>query len=178
MDARKKSIRDTLQKIETTKIKLEAERRRLVQQEAAPSLDAERAKLRRAIFENAMKRASVVKDLQVIIAAIVEDQTAATLSGLQYLQKGANKRALEELVKANDKEYESAREQFEDACRAFDEIKQECKQRVNVARKKIDELDDELRQTFEKMDEVCNHTEIENILIIICTVGYNKKFYP
>lgn len=33
--------------------------------EAAPSLDAERAKLRRDIFKNAERRAAVVKDLQV-----------------------------------------------------------------------------------------------------------------
>ena len=41
------------------------------------------------------------------------------------------------------------------ASNAFDEVKQDCKQMVEVARKKIDDLDDELRRTFEEMEGVC-----------------------
>jgi len=50
------------------------------------------------------------------VHSIVAEQTQCTLVGLQYLQIGANRLALQELCKRKDDKYENALVEFNESC--------------------------------------------------------------
>ena len=53
---------------------------------------------------------------QDLVHSIVAEQTQCTIIGLQYLQIGANRVALQELCKRKDDKYENALVEYNESC--------------------------------------------------------------
>lgn len=94
-------------------------------------MEDERAKLKKRLFEISKKRVRIVKEYTVcflccdcvgkltstpqqLIRAAIADQVEATRSGLEFLQVGANKNALETLCQEKDEKYQRALAEFEE----------------------------------------------------------------
>ncbi|KAI5121182.1 hypothetical protein M0805_005983 [Coniferiporia weirii] len=153
IEARKKAVREVERKLQSLHIKLGQKRQTLDIEESAPSADETRNKLRQEGFEIARKRANIVKQLQEIIREVIQDNTRASVVGLKYLQIGANKIALEELVRTHNVEYNEAAQAYQAISNEFTKMKDITKEKLRISRAKLEEIDDELRTTFMAMEE-------------------------
>lgn len=98
-----------------------------------------------------------------------------TILGLEYLQESSRQNALESLLEERDGEYQASLAdfntgEFEGICVIFVslyglvdykangvyiEAKERSKELLDISKAKLDDVDDELRRTFQAMEEVC-----------------------
>ncbi|KAI0318372.1 hypothetical protein OF83DRAFT_1082945 [Amylostereum chailletii] len=81
---------------------------------------------------------------------VVKEQAESTQLGLRYLQVGSNKTVLEAMIKERDAEFDAAVKAFQED--AYDKAKADCKKRLDQSKVKLDEVDDDLRETFKEME--------------------------
>ncbi len=113
----------------------------------------------------------------------MDNMTQSTRAGLQYLQTGANKRALEELCNNRDDAYTRARaayekseeDKFHDTYSYLNRTlpvntdytlkKQATKKLLDISKAKLNEIDAELRHTFEELEREgkIHNTSVEKI---------------
>ncbi|KAG2359387.1 P-loop containing nucleoside triphosphate hydrolase protein, partial [Suillus spraguei] len=114
LEARKKAVNNQKKHLATLAAKIETNKNKLRDLENAPSVEDERAKLKKRLFEISKKRVRIVKEYTQLIRAAITDQAEATRSGLEFLQVGANKNALEALCQEKDEKYQRALAEFEE----------------------------------------------------------------
>jgi structural maintenance of chromosomes protein 5 len=112
---------------------------------------------------------------QGLVRIAIKDQIDATKLGLEYLQENSRKSALELLLEERDGEYQKALAEFNTGlspcmsgffcslmCGGFAyaanavyiETKERSKELLDISKAKLDEVDEELRRTFQTMEEV------------------------
>ncbi|TDL30065.1 P-loop containing nucleoside triphosphate hydrolase protein [Rickenella mellea] len=153
IDDRRKAVLDARKRIESLGHKLTTLAEKLKLEEEKPSVAAERDQLRKKVLEVAKKRAAIAKDLKGIIQSVIKEQTEATRFGLECIQISANKTALEDLIHVRDQEYAKAKADFAEADVVYTESKVDTKEKLRISKAKLESIDDELRRTFEKMDD-------------------------
>lgn len=93
-----------------------------------PTIDVERNKYKKLLLDLTKKRVKMARDYMVssvqraghqthvlrqgLVRSAIKDQAEATRVGLQYLQVGANKAALEALCEQKDAQYNAAYLEF------------------------------------------------------------------
>ncbi|KAG2138085.1 uncharacterized protein EDB93DRAFT_1106448 [Suillus bovinus] len=87
LDARKKEVNNQKRRLATLAAKIETNKDKLRDLENAPSMEDERAKLKKKLFEISKKRVRIVKEYTQLIRAAITDQVEATRSGLEFLQR-------------------------------------------------------------------------------------------
>lgn len=108
---------------------IEENQEKLANQQKAPSVDKERADIKRRILTVAKKRAELVKDYDVgsdlflnarpfmsfqkLIRAAIQDQIEATRLGLQFLQVSANREYIDSLCEDQKNELAQALEEYQ-----------------------------------------------------------------
>lgn len=78
-----------------------------------PSIDEERQTLRNQLFDVAKRKAKLLADMQKTNAKAIKANTISVRAGLMLLQVGANKAALDKLVKTHDQEYWQTKEEYD-----------------------------------------------------------------
>jgi len=119
---------------------------------------------------NILKPHIILTWFQRVIEGVVKEQQEATRVGLKFYQISANKTALQRLCETRDEEYRIAREEYEQGRiislplmflthiilveAKFGRAKQETKRKLDISRNKLQDIDDELRQTFQEKEKV------------------------
>ncbi|KAG2141629.1 P-loop containing nucleoside triphosphate hydrolase protein [Suillus cothurnatus] len=152
LDARKKVVNDRKKHLATLAVKIETNKNKLKDLENAPSVEDERAKLKKKLFEISKKRVRIVKEYTQLIRAAIGDQVEATRSGLEFLQVGANKNALEALCQEKDEKYQRALAEFEEADQIFAATKADAKNKRDISLELVRGMDQEFQQQFAKME--------------------------
>lgn len=106
----------------------------LVELRNRPSLEQKKVEMRKRLLHLSKKRIQHAKEFTVcqvhgvqagflfhirsqdLVHSIVAEQTQCTIIGLQYLQIGANRVALQELCKRKDDKYENALVEYNESC--------------------------------------------------------------
>ncbi|KAG8218951.1 hypothetical protein J3R82DRAFT_4662 [Butyriboletus roseoflavus] len=152
LEGRKKKVIDTQNHLATLSAKIVTNRNKLKELESAPSADEERARLKRRLLELSKKRVKVSLEYTQLINAAVADQAAATRSGLEFLQVGANKNALEVLCQAKDTGYQRALAEFEEAHQIYVTLKADAKEKRDLSVALVRGMDQEFHDQFAKME--------------------------
>ncbi|EJD01702.1 P-loop containing nucleoside triphosphate hydrolase protein [Fomitiporia mediterranea MF3/22] len=153
IEKRRKAVLDIQRRLQTMKLRLDDKRRALQKEENAPSLEEKRATLRKKGFDYAKQRLTIARQLKELTMSSLEDSHTAALAGLRFLQIGANIDALEQLIKTHDTQYEKAMQDYNTIDQEYNEMKAITKAKLMASKKKLEEIDDELRQTFMEKDE-------------------------
>ncbi|KAI0920810.1 hypothetical protein AcW1_005022 [Taiwanofungus camphoratus] len=153
LNSRKQKVVDQQSRLTRAKVKIEQEQARLDSLRAAPSMDTERTNLKARLLALAKKRADIAKDYLKHIRATIKEQEEATRIGLQWLQVGANKAALEVMCRQQDEEYQQALAEFNEAHRRYEIAKADSKSKLQISKDKLDSVDDEIRDQFKEMEE-------------------------
>ena len=115
-----------------------------------------------------------ISDFQDLVHSIVAEQGQCTLVGLQYLQIGANRVALQELCKRKDDKYENALVEYNESCvvsrqlvvsnfdfilfyqvnKTFQKIKAESKAILETSRKVLAAATEEIQNEYATIEEV------------------------
>ena len=117
--------------------------------------------------------------MQGLVRLTNKDQTEATKLGLEHLQESSRKHALEVLLQELDGEYQTALADFNIGVSAhvlssnilslltcagilsfiangvYVKEKERCKELLDISKAKLDEVDEDLRNEFKAMEEVC-----------------------
>ncbi|KAG1892038.1 P-loop containing nucleoside triphosphate hydrolase protein [Suillus subluteus] len=152
LEARKKVVNNQKKHLATLAAKIETNKNKLRDLENAPSVEDERAKLKKRLFEISKKRVRIVKEYTQLIRAAIADQVEATRSGLEFLQVGANKNALEALCQEKDDKYQRALAEFEEADQIFVATKADAKKKRDTSLDLVRSMDLEFQQQFAKME--------------------------
>ncbi|EGO27756.1 hypothetical protein SERLADRAFT_354935 [Serpula lacrymans var. lacrymans S7.9] len=114
--------------------------------ENAPSVEDERARLKKKLLELSKKRQ--------LIRALIVNQVDATRSGLEFLQVGANKNALEALCQQKDEAYQKAFAEFEEADKIYQTVKADAKEKCAISKELVQNMDQEFKDRFREMELV------------------------
>ncbi|KAG1833286.1 P-loop containing nucleoside triphosphate hydrolase protein [Suillus subluteus] len=152
LEARKKVVNNQKKHLATLAAKIETNKNKLRDLENAPSVEDERAKLKKRLFEISKKRVRIVKEYTQLIRAAIADQVEATRSGLEFLQVGANKNALEALCQEKDDKYQRALAEFEEADQIFVATKADAKKKRDTSLDLVRSMDLKFQQQFAKME--------------------------
>ncbi|KAG1750954.1 hypothetical protein EDD22DRAFT_252965 [Suillus occidentalis] len=152
LEARKKVVNNQKKHLATLAAKIETNKNKLRDLENAPSVEDERAKLKKKLFEISKKRVRIVKEYTQLIRAAIADQVEATRCGLEFLQVGANKNALETLCQEKDEKYQRALAEFEEADQIFVATKADAKNKRDISLELVRKMDEEFQQQFAKME--------------------------
>ncbi|KAA1477744.1 P-loop containing nucleoside triphosphate hydrolase protein [Dentipellis sp. KUC8613] len=154
LSARRDAVLDHARRIQRLKTKLTTSEETLKTLRNAPSADAERQTLKRKLLDVTRKRAQIAREYADLARAAITLQEEATRIGLQYLQIGSNKNALDILLQERDIAYNKAMAEFEEAHRIHAEAKANSSRKLAISRAKLDAVDDDLRAQFQAMEEV------------------------
>ncbi|KAI6127379.1 hypothetical protein EDD16DRAFT_283257 [Pisolithus croceorrhizus] len=152
LDERKKKVNETKKRLGSLAGKIEVCKAKLMELENAPSVDDERARLKQELLDISQKRVKVAKDYTQLIRALIVDQSAATRSGIEFLQVGANRSALEALCQEKDERYQRALAEFEEADKTFLAAKEDAKSKRDISVELVRKMDREFQEQFEKME--------------------------
>ncbi|KAH7926802.1 P-loop containing nucleoside triphosphate hydrolase protein [Leucogyrophana mollusca] len=152
LEARKKAVNDQKRRLAQHAAKIETNQNKLNDLENAPSVDDERARLKKKLVELSKRRIRIAKDYSSLIRGAITDQIEATRSGLEFLQVGANKNALETLCREKDEEYQKALAEFEEADAIFGQAKADAKQKRDISVQLVRSMDEEFQAAFAKME--------------------------
>ncbi|KAI0722552.1 hypothetical protein C8Q76DRAFT_614426, partial [Earliella scabrosa] len=133
LEARKRAVMDAHKKMESTALRLQADRKKLEKLKSAPPVDVERTKLRQELLSIAGTRVNLVRDYVKLMRESIKDQDQATLAGLECLQVAANKAALENMCKEQKAEIEKARNEFAELRRRQEEVDPEARHQQGQA---------------------------------------------
>ncbi|KAI6040437.1 hypothetical protein EDC04DRAFT_1511156 [Pisolithus marmoratus] len=152
LDERKKKVNETKKRLGSLAGKIEVSKTKLAQLENAPPVDDERARLKQKLLDISQKRVKVAKDYTQLIRALIVDQIAATRSGIEFLQVGANRNALDALCQEKDERYQRALAEFEQADKIFLAAKEDAKNKRDISVELVRKMDREFQEQFEKME--------------------------
>ncbi|KAF9226823.1 P-loop containing nucleoside triphosphate hydrolase protein [Gyrodon lividus] len=152
IDARKQKVNDAKKHLATLSARLLTNKNKLKELENEPSADEERARLKKKLLDLSKKRVKIAKAYIQLIHAAIADQTAATRSGLEFLQVGANKSALEALCQQKDERYQRALAEFEEADQIFLAAKADAKEKRDISVALVRGMDREFQDQFSKME--------------------------
>ncbi|KIJ69821.1 hypothetical protein HYDPIDRAFT_78852 [Hydnomerulius pinastri MD-312] len=152
LDARKKKVNDVKKHLAALSAKIGTNKNKLNELENAPSVDEERTRLKRKLLDLSKKRVRIAKEYTQLIRAAISDQTAATRSGIEFLQVGANKNALEALCQEKDERYQRALAEFEEADQLFLAAKADAKSKRDISLDLVRGMDNEFQDQFQKME--------------------------
>ncbi|KAF8266426.1 P-loop containing nucleoside triphosphate hydrolase protein [Lactarius quietus] len=99
------------------------------------------------------QRADIAQQYAGLVRVTIKDQTDATKLGLEHLQESSRKHALEVMLQDLDSEYQTALGEFNNANVVYVKEKERCKELLDISKTKLDEVDEELRNTFKAMEE-------------------------
>ncbi|KAI0340832.1 P-loop containing nucleoside triphosphate hydrolase protein [Trametopsis cervina] len=122
----------------------------------APSVDDERAQLKRKILQLAHKRGNILKEYQKLMAAAMKEQVQCTRAGLEYLHVGARKTAVDALCKEQQQELNEAMSRYAVADQKYKAAKEDAKNKLNFSRAKLDEVSQATRDRFQELEEAGN----------------------
>ncbi|KAK0457748.1 uncharacterized protein EV420DRAFT_1687453 [Desarmillaria tabescens] len=108
----------------------------------APSVEQERAQIKKGIYKISKQRIAIVKEYKEYAKSIIEEQSRATR---------ANHAALKELCNRKDERYNVALAEFNRADEAFKAIKAESKQLLLDSRNAIDNCDPDTNKLYEEI---------------------------
>ncbi|KAI9442797.1 P-loop containing nucleoside triphosphate hydrolase protein [Lactarius psammicola] len=160
--ARKQAVNDEKKRLTTAENKLLTSARvvhvgmhqdRLTELRKERSTDKERAELKKNLLKVTRQRTDIAQQYAGLVRLMIKDQTDATKFGLEHLQESSRKHALEVLLQERDGEYQTAVTDFNAANAAYVKEKERCKELLDISKAKLDEVDDELRHTFQEMEE-------------------------
>ncbi|KAI6034873.1 hypothetical protein F5J12DRAFT_2067 [Pisolithus orientalis] len=152
LDKRKKKVIETKKHLGSLAGKIEVCKAKLVELENAPPVDDERARLKQGLLDISQKRVKVAKDYTQLIRSLIVDQIAATRSGIEFLQVGANRNALEALCQEKDERYQRALAEFDEADKIFLAAKEDAKSKRDISVALVRQMDREFQEQFEKME--------------------------
>ncbi|KAF9236197.1 P-loop containing nucleoside triphosphate hydrolase protein [Melanogaster broomeanus] len=152
LDARKKKVNDAQRELATLSARIVTSKNKLKELENEPSVDVERVRLKKKLLDLSKKRVKIAKDYTQLIRAAIADQAAATRSGLEFLQVGANKTALEALCQQKDERYQRALAEFEQADQIFVAAKADAKGKRDISVALVRAMDKEFQAQFSKME--------------------------
>ncbi|KAF8651094.1 hypothetical protein AX16_004894 [Volvariella volvacea WC 439] len=118
----------------------------------APSVDEERAKLRRELLAVAKKRADISRSYVKLARAVIDEQAEATRVGLDHLQIQANKAALEDLCNRKDDKFQKAIEEFNRVNDEFEEVKTKSKALLDSTRTLIRNAPEDIREAYQAIE--------------------------
>ncbi|KAI0058575.1 P-loop containing nucleoside triphosphate hydrolase protein [Artomyces pyxidatus] len=153
LNNRKSKVMNEKKRLQKLEGQIHAAKMRLEELNKAPSLDAEREKLKSKLRDLMKKRAAIAKQYAELIRSAIKEQVVATKLGLQYLQVGSNKAALDVLIQERDYECNEALAAFNDAHKVYNRLKAESKEKLELSKEKLDSVDDDVRDEFQKMEE-------------------------
>ncbi|KAH8989237.1 P-loop containing nucleoside triphosphate hydrolase protein [Lactarius akahatsu] len=151
--ARKQAVADDKKRVTAAETRLRTQQDRLTEMRKEKSTDKERADLKKSLLKVTRQRTDVAQQYAGLVRFTIKDQTDATKLGLEHLQESSRKHALEVLLKECDGEYQTALTEFNAANAVYVREKERCKELLDVSKAKLDEVDDELRNTFKAMEE-------------------------
>lgn len=151
--ARRKHVEDEVKRVQVLKVKIASNHQKLEELKSAPSVEAERASLKKQILEFTKKRANIAKQYADIVRAAIKDQAAATKFGLEFLQTGANKIALEALIEERDVEYHKAVDRFAQANDEYDLAKKDSFDKLERSKTTLAEANGDALEEFRAMEE-------------------------
>ncbi|KAH9019273.1 P-loop containing nucleoside triphosphate hydrolase protein [Lactarius pseudohatsudake] len=151
--ARKQAVADEKRRVNAAETRLRTQQDRLTEMRKEKSTDKERADLKKSLLKVTRQRTDVAQQYAGLVRLTIKDQTDATKFGLEHLQESSRKHALEVLLKECDGEYQTALTEFNAANATYVREKERCKELLDVSKAKLDEVDDELRDTFKAMEE-------------------------
>ncbi|KAN0097138.1 P-loop containing nucleoside triphosphate hydrolase protein [Tylopilus felleus] len=152
LEDQKKTVTDTQKHVATLRAKIVTSKNKLKELESAPSADEERTRLRKKLLDLSRKRVQISHQYTQLIVAAVADQVAATRSGLEFLQVGANKTALDVLCQQKDAGYQRALAEFEEAHQNYITLKAEAKDKRDTSVALVRGMDQEFQDEFAKME--------------------------
>ncbi|KAI9434892.1 P-loop containing nucleoside triphosphate hydrolase protein [Lactarius indigo] len=153
LKARRQAVSDEKRRVITAENKLRLQQDRLTEMRKEKSTDKERAELKKSLLKVTRQRTDIAQQFAGLVRLTIKDQTDATKFGLEHLQESSRKHALEVLLKECDGEYQTALAEFNAANATYVREKERCKELLDVSKAKLDEVDDELRDTFKAMEE-------------------------
>ncbi|KAN0128355.1 hypothetical protein V8E53_013860 [Lactarius tabidus] len=98
------------------------------------------------------QRVDIAQQYAKLVRDTINDQAEATVRGLEHLQQSSRKHALEVLLDELDSEYQMALADFNTANGVYVMEKEHCKELLDTSKAKLDEVDEELRNTFKGME--------------------------
>ncbi|KIK95336.1 hypothetical protein PAXRUDRAFT_25548 [Paxillus rubicundulus Ve08.2h10] len=152
LTARKQKVNEVEQHLATLSARLVTTKNKLKELENGPLPNEERAGLKKKLLDLSQKRVKIAKGYTQLIRAAIADQTAATRSGLEFLQVGANKNALEALCQQKDEGYQRALSEFEEADQVFLATKADAKEKRDISVALVRGMDREFQDKFTKME--------------------------
>ncbi|GLB34268.1 putative P-loop containing nucleoside triphosphate hydrolase protein [Lyophyllum shimeji] len=151
-----KQRRNAVQKVEDARVKIASKLSRnentLASLKGQPSAEAERARVKRELFNITKKRIQIAKEYTGLARSVIAEQTEATRIGIRYLQVAANRAALQELCNKKDEKYQTALAEFDRVDEEFQAIKRRSKEALENSREVMNALDPELRERYNAIE--------------------------
>ncbi|KAN0134136.1 hypothetical protein V8E53_004519 [Lactarius tabidus] len=151
--ARQKVVAEEKSRVQKAEYKLHSLQDKLTQLRKEKSADKERADLMKSLLKVTRQRADIAQQYAKLVRDTIKDQAEATVRGLEHLQQSSRKHALEVLLEELDGEYQTALAEFNTANGVYVREKERCKELLDISKAKLDEVDEELRNTFKGMEE-------------------------
>ncbi|KAF8885790.1 P-loop containing nucleoside triphosphate hydrolase protein [Infundibulicybe gibba] len=159
--AKREAIRREQQRLGSLQAKLDKSENSRTNLLNAPSADDERTQVKEELLVISKKRIKIAKEytagytsLQDEIArSVITEQTLATRAGLQFLQVGANRAALQELCDKKDEKYQTALIEFNQVDEAFRVIKADSRTALEHSRNILSDADSEIREQCKEIRE-------------------------
>jgi len=153
LKARKQAVVNAKNQVFTLENKLRVQQDRLAELQRVKSTDAERTRLKKNLLSVTGQQANTAEQYAGLVRVAIRDQIDATKFGLEHLQESSRKNALEGLLEECDVEYQAALAAFNTANAVYIEAKERSKELLDISKAKLDDVDDELRRTFQVMEE-------------------------
>lgn len=153
LKARKQAVLKAKTRVATLENKLRVQQDRLSELQRAKSTDKERAQLKKKLLNVTGQRTDIAQQYADLVRIVIMDQKDVTIFGLEHLQESSRKNALGSLLEERDGEYQAALADFNTANVVYIEAKERSKELLDISKAKLDDVDDELRRTFQAMEE-------------------------
>ncbi|EIW76265.1 P-loop containing nucleoside triphosphate hydrolase protein [Coniophora puteana RWD-64-598 SS2] len=152
LEARRRKVQETKKHLATLEAKIDQNRNKIANLENAPSVEDERNRLKQKLIDVSKKRVKLVKEYSTLIRGVIADQTAATRCGIEFLQIGANRNALDAMCQQKAEHYQRALAEFEEADKAYNRAKTDAKNKRDVSLQLVRDMDQEFQDEFERME--------------------------
>ncbi|KAJ3553657.1 hypothetical protein NM688_g3492 [Phlebia brevispora] len=151
--ARMKKIVDIERRLHQLRSKITSGGKQLNELRNARSMAEERASFKRKIIAIARDRLKLVDQYNKLLRVAIQEQTEATKLGLQFLQVGARKIALESIYEVQEQALSRAMEEFKEAQAQYAEAKTDSKNKLTISKAKLDAAEPEVRDKFRAQEE-------------------------
>ncbi|KAJ8519683.1 hypothetical protein ONZ45_g3400 [Pleurotus djamor] len=156
MDAvkrRKKAVVDERQRIIQLNGKIDRTTKALEDQLKQPPIEAKRLELKHKIAGFLNTRVNTAREYVELAQRVVVEQNLAAKAGLEFLQIGADKQALQELCNEKDRQHQEALIKFHEATQLFDRLKAESSVLLTNSRALLANIDEELYDEFDAIEK-------------------------